>query len=177
MKYRYKFWVVLVFISLGILKAQAQKIEVEKRISSEEFPGPALDYLAQHFPEAKRSKFYQETSKDGTTYEIKLRSGGFRYSVEFFPDGTLMDIEKEIKFSSIPPETRALMQDQWEKDFKKFKVKRCQEQTSVRGVRYEIEVKGTTKQSPALHEYLFEQNGHFVKADRILLRPSDMTLY
>lgn len=155
----------------------AQKIEQEKRIDPSDFPNQAMDYLEEHFSGIRKMKLYQEISTDSVTYEAKFKLNAFRYSVEFFPDGELLDIEKLIPFSTIPEPSRLKIIELWQDHFKKYKVTRCQEQTSDLGIRYEIEVKGKNKEGRALYEYLFEADGDFVQKRKIILRTTDMTLY
>lgn len=155
----------------------AQKMEQEKNIKEEDFPQLALKYLKDHFEGSRKIKFYQEISTDSLTYEAKFKWNKFRYSVEFFPDGRLMDIEKRIPFSSIPVEVTNNIKEKWEEDFKKYKISKCQEQSSNAGTRYEIELKGKNEDDRALYEYLFDSNGAFIQKREIILRTTDMTLY
>jgi hypothetical protein len=167
-----------IFISLSFWSnISAQKIEQEKRIDRSEFPSQAMDYLQDHFKGMRKMKLYQETSTDSITYEAKFKLDKSRYSLEFFPNGQLLDIEKLIDFETIPTQTKQKITQLWNEHFKKHKVTRCQEQTSDRGIRYEIELKGKNKQGRALYEYLFEANGDFVQKREIILRTTDMTLY
>lgn len=167
-----------ILISLSFFSnISAQKIEQEKRINQSEFPSLAMDYLQNHFQGMRKMKLYQETSTDSITYEAKFKLNQSRYSVEFFPNGQLLDIEKMIDFETIPTQTRQKITQLWNEHFQKHKITRCQEQTSKRGIRYEIELKGKNKEGRALYEYLFEANGDFVRKREIILRTTDMTLY
>ncbi len=155
----------------------AQKVEREKRVDSSEFPSLALDYLDKHFEGRRKVKLYQETSTDSITYEAKLKWNKSRYSVEFFSNGQLMDIEKLINFRDIPSFAKEKITQHWKEHFQKYKITRCQEQTSDKGLRYEIEVNGKDKEGRALYEYLFDEKGAFIQKREILLRTTDMTLY
>lgn len=167
----------LILVAWSSNRLPAQKIEVEERISRPEFPAAALQYVDLEFPVKKRLKFYREFSKDSLTFEAKFIADRHQYSVEFFPDGQLIDIEKKIKFKAIPKVTRQTILEHWKQDFKKVRVVKCQEQKSPRGIRYEIEVRGKGEKQTAFYQYLFEANGNFVERDKIELRSSDMTLY
>ena len=157
--------------------AFSQKVEIEKRISQEAFPKQALQLVETDYPEAKKLKFYRERSADSTTFEAKFCFEKHRYSVEFNPDGDLLDIEKKIKFKTLPEPTQEAFEAKWSEDFKRFRVSKCQEQTSSKGIRYEIEVKGKSSQGTDFYEYLFESDGTFIQRQKIILRPSDMSLY
>jgi len=166
---------ILLFAGGGSL--QAQKIEHEKRIPPSAFPKSAIQYLNSKFPESRKVKLYKETSTDSITYEAKFKWEKDWYSVEFLPQGDLLDIEKQIKFKDVPEKTRQRIIDYWDKSLKKFKVTRCQEQTSDEGIRYEIEIKEKNEEETAYFEYLFEKNGDFIQKRKIVLRSTDMTLY
>lgn len=156
----------------------AQKIEMEERIPVAAFPEEALQQVQKDFPDRRRVKFFRELStRDSLTYEAKLRSDGHWYSVEFFPDGTLLDIEKKVKFKSLPDVAQETIRKQWQQDFTKFKVIKCQEQRSDKGIRYEIEVRGKNRKGAALYQYLFAADGTFIRQEGIALRSSDMSLY
>lgn len=160
-----------------ILWAQNKKIEVEKRIDRAVFPDQALEYLNQNFPGVEKWRLYEEQSSDSLSYEAKFKQEGYRYSVEFTPDGNLMDVEKQVKFRVLPESTKNQIVQRWQEDFSRFKIIKCQEQTSIIGIRYEIEVKGKNEKGVSIFEYLFEENGAFLKRSRVVLRSSDMTLY
>ena len=123
--------VCFIFTIAGNTPLQAQKVEVEKQIAQGEFPKKALGLILQDFPGAKKMKFYRETVADSTTYEAKFRWNASRYSVEFLPNGSLMDIEKKIKLQTIPLATLTRIRSQWTEDFKKVKVIKCQEQKAI----------------------------------------------
>lgn len=177
MKYLRSFFLLIAFMGLSISMICAQKVEIEKGISREQFPEGALAYIEERFDLLKRIKFYRELANDSITYEAKFLWRDYWYSVKFYPDGNLLDVEKKIKFQSTPKVLREKIEEQWRRDFKKFKVIKCQEQKSAAGLRYEIEVKGKGEKKTAYYEYLFEADGSFVSRSKIMLRPRDMTLY
>ena len=164
-------------VCFSLSVAYTQKIEVEKRIDRKDFPTEALSYITQEYPAAKKMKFYRQRSTDSLTYEAKLKQDGYRFSVEFSPEGQLLDVEKKVKFSSLPEHVQDRIISFWEQSLDKFKIDKCQEQSSDLGIRYEIEVKAKVNKEVAFYEYLFEANGTFIKKVKIILHPNDMTLY
>lgn len=178
MKFQNILFFILLFSCATTWQVRGQKMEIEERISEKYFPKPALAFIERNYPEVNKRKLYRETSAaDSITYEAKFRSEGFLYSIEFWPDGQLLDIEKRVKFRSVPESTRRKMRDRWAADMKKFRVVKCQEQTSDAGTRYEVEVRGKIEQQVSFFQYLFEADGTFVQKSKIILRPNDMTLY
>ena len=171
---------MLLVCTLGLfsqMPLHAQKIESEERIDVEQFPDSALFYLIREFPEARKQKYYRETSTAGLTYEAKFCVGKDHYSVEFEPGGQLIDIEKLIEFEGIPAGVRKRIRERWDEDFKKVKVKRCQRQRSRAGIRYEIELRGKGEKGKRDYEYLFASDGRFLQRREILPRSTDINLY
>lgn len=171
------FGMCLLLMTHSLLAQIGEKIEIEERIAALEFPVPALTILHERFPDVKSVKYYREQSADDISYEAKFRLDEVKYSVEFYSDGSLMDIEKLMAFDDIPSAARSAIEVQWEKQFRKWKVIKCQEQSSDAGIRYEIEMKGKGNKSAQLYEYLFEADGTFVAKSRLVLRSNDMSLY
>ena len=158
----------------------AQKIEVEKKVPPGQFPPPALRYLDENYADRGRTRHYLEAGSDTTKFEAKFKWQGVCYSVEFFEDGSLKDTEKEIDFDDIPAGPRQKMQEVFDADFQKAKVKRVQQQTlpGSPALRYELEVKGKTHPGGwAMWEYLFTAAGDVVRKDKIILPSNNILLY
>lgn len=170
------FFCILVFSP----NAFSQKQEVEKRISAKRFPSEALSQLADSFAGLRQVKYYLELNGADTSYEAKFKWKRARYSVEFLPNGSLMDVEKKVKFGSLPTSFQAMVEQQLGHDFKKFKVKKCQEQTrpGLPSKRYELEIEGKpVVGKAAVFEYLFEEDGAVVQWQEILLPSNNINLY
>lgn len=157
--------------------AGAQKYEVERRVDAGEFPASAVEYLQQAFPEKRKVKFFKETSQQGESYEAKFQWEGYRYSVEFGPEGKLQDVEREVRYRDLPEPVRRKIEAQWAKDFRKHRVDRTQEQTVGERLRYEIIVRGKEAGGVSYFEYLFERDGALVERQQIVLPPNDIILY
>ncbi len=169
------FLLMLLLLSVGF--AAAQKYEVERRVDLQEFPASAVEYLQQAFPEKKKLKYYKETSQQGESYEAKFEWLGYRYSVEFGPEGDLQDVEREVRYRDLPGPVRRQMEVQWTKDFRRHRIDRTQEQMVDDRLRYEIIVRGKDSNGVSYFEYLFEDDGAFVKRQKIVLPPNDVILY
>jgi hypothetical protein len=157
----------------------AQKIEVEKRVSEQEFPAAAINRLDQDFQGRKCTRHYLESDGDTTNFEAKFKWQGERYSVEFFKNGELKDTEKQVDFKKITAVAQEKINGRLRQDFKKFKVKKVQEQTlpGLPGHRFEIEVKGKNSEGAGYFEYLFEENGSLIRSRKIILPSNNITLY
>ena len=158
--------------------ATAQKFEMERRISKKKFPTASLNYLQEHFPEVEKIKYFLEKNRDDIIhFEAKFRYQDEYYSVEFYENGNLQDVEKKIVFGAIEQNIQSFIRNQWAADFKRYAIVKCQEQKALDKLRYEIEVKGKNRYGTAYYEYLFESDGSFVRREMIILTPDDMVLY
>ena len=154
-----------------------QKIEVEKRIKKSEFPTVAETFIKEKFSEKKRIKYFKEINGDTIHYEAKFKSDGYCYSVEFFDNGQLEDIEKKIQENELPAATQKNINDYFARHYKKYKIKKIQEQTGHGTTRYEIEAKGKDQSGTYLYEFLFSETGLFIQRQKIILPSNNITLY
>ena len=170
-----------------------QKYEREYSIKSSAAPVQALEFVNTVFKGAK-IHWYGEESLKGTTIEAKLKSSGKRYSIEFDKSGEIQDVEILSSFKAIPSKTRTVMNENLDKEFKKFKVDKTQIQwtasesvlkkallsetipASVR-IRYEVIVKATKSKLSNYYEVLFEDNGNIVSVHEIVQRNSNNLIY
>ena len=167
---------VLLFLLIPIF-AWGQKFEKESKISLGEFPDSAMSLLNKNYPERGNTKYFREISQDSITYEAKFNLDGEKYSVEFFSNGSLMDVEKEIPWKSMDENLKENLEEKFNTDFNRYKVDKVQLQTSEAGQRYEIVVKGKSEDGIYYYEYLFDDRGDFIRKLKIVLRPTDMNIY
>ncbi len=167
--------IVLTLLCFWQTEALAQKMEVEKRVSKDEFPAPALQFLTKEYPGLRKDRYFKEFEGDTTNFEAKFCWQKERYSIEFQVDGSLKDIEKQVKFSSIPSEIRKLISQELDASFKKWRVSRCQVQQVPGRIEqwYEIEIKGKDHTGAVQYEYLFDDQGILVRKREIIL-PSNL---
>lgn len=148
-------------------------------MNESEFPPTALSYLEEQYPDHGRTRYFLESGSDSVNFETKFKWQGSCYSIEFFKDGSLKDTEKQVKYASLEAGLMEVLNDRFRQDFKKWKVKKVQEQTlpGRPGLRYEIEVKGKSEEGWAFFEYLFEADGPLVLKRKIILPSNNITLY
>ena len=185
---------------LPLLQAYGQgvKNEVEISISREQMPEKALKLLEPVLAEARRARFYRETDGEQVSYESKVRWKGHQYSIEFREDGTLMDVEKLVRYGSLPDNVRKALNERLDREFGKYKVRRTQVQYSGGQsglsdaevlqslgrpepgnltVRYELEVDAITPPNLGAHELLFDPDGNLLERREIVRRSLDNILY
>lgn len=190
-------FLLLIFIILSIISENSciaqQKYEREYSIKPSAVPVKASEFINSIFKGA-RIHWYGEESLKGTTIEAKLKASGKSYSIEFDKSGEIQDVEILSSFKGIPSKTRAVMNENLDKEFKKFKVDKTQiqwtasesilkkallsdaKQASIR-IRYELIVKATKSKLSNYYEVLFENNGTIVSIHEIVQRNSNNLIY
>ncbi|NND05496.1 MAG: hypothetical protein HKN87_03870 [Saprospiraceae bacterium] len=155
----------------------AQKIERERRIPRSDFPNLAQQYLVDSFSKEVNWRYYEETSKDGQTFEAKGRVKGYPHSVEFFPDGSLMDVEITISLSELPGNVRKKFERDLSETYQKYRFLRVQSQFSTVGTRFEIELKAKSEKKWHKYQYLIDDQGLILEREDILSKPIDFIFY
>lgn len=198
MHFRQYLLLLILLPAAGNALAQAVKNEMETSIQPHQMPEKAMLLLQPVLKDALRVRHYQETDGEQITYESKLQWKGDFYSIEFKQDGSLLDIEKLVKFRTLPGEIRQQVETQMETEFDRHRIRRTQVQFSagksdqpdaeVIGkfinndfgeltVRYEIEADGRIGSQIGGYELLFDPDGKLVKRRPIVRRPLDNILY
>ncbi len=177
--------------------AQAVKDEVETAITAPDMPEKAMKLLAL-LEDAGKARFYHERDGQKTSYECKLKWQGHTYSVEFYEDGSLMDIEKLMKYRALPRQVRHSIKAYLHEGHQRAKVKKVQQQFSAEDsdetdeevlqaflkkehddltIRYELEVAIRKGNEVGTYEMLFDHTGKFLRKRKIVRRSLDNILY
>jgi len=187
MKYKELFF--LAFILFQFSWGQ-DKMEMERRITADEFPQQARLEIDPYLEDARAIKYYQESDGTKFSFEIKLKKGKLRYSIEFDPDGLLEDVEIGIKEIDIPSSSLAAIRKNLSKRFSRFKIRKIQQQyvhTADKNVsqtlqeafqnlllpeiRYELIVGGKEGNVFQSYEMLYDAQGNFLS--KRIVRSSD----
>jgi Putative beta-lactamase-inhibitor-like, PepSY-like len=72
-------------------KEEAQKVELSQ------VPAPVMSALNTRFPGNTVDSIEKETENGAVVYDIELKQQGRKYEMDVKEDGTVMEIEKEIK--------------------------------------------------------------------------------
>ena len=167
---------------LIILKVNGQeKQELERRIAREDFPQKALAAMDPYLDDAKRVKYYEESDGEKMSYEIKLKKGKLRYSIEFDPKGKLEDVEIRIKEVDIPSASLAAIEKDLKHRLDRYKIRKIQQQyvhsesrevsqtlreafqnLLLPDIRYELIVGGKQSKEYQTFEILYDANGSFI---------------
>lgn len=192
---------LIIALSLGLLPVAAsaqRKFEKEVRIRnrelSEQVPKAALEFV-DALPCDHRLRWYREEGYDGHSFEAKTRIERRRISIEFSANGDFEDIEANISPDGIlKPTARQAMEDYLQASNGQYRIEKLQIQYSGNAeaacksfstgapqdgaaVRYEWVVSSKEDGEFVLFEYLFDEDGAFIKRTEIDLVPTDNIEY
>ena len=185
---------ILFVLSFSCAFAQV-KNEREFRIKPSELPKTVETQLTPHMDGAKRIRYYQEIDGEKKSFEAKFKKGRLRYSVEFDELGALEDAEFIIGKTDIPNETWSAIENYLGNEFKKFTIKKIQQQYPVADksstqvlkeafqnlilpyINYELVVSGKKNQVFEQFEILFDSDGTFLSIRKSIRPKYDHVLY
>lgn len=167
--------------------------EQEERISKDDVPASALDYL-KTFPFTKKIKWYSETNGTDLSIEAKTKWNGYKYSIEFDTLGQLQDIEVTLNIKDLNLTLRDSIYHYFRNSFASYSLCKTQRQYSGNPeliktqvlnntsnestiIRYEIVAKVQTDKVKQLKEFLFDQNGVLLQTKVIPYRNIDNLEY
>lgn len=164
-----------------------EKNEVEKRISANDAPGKAVEWLNSTYDTTEKTKWFYQTDGINKVYEAKLKHKKQLHSVEFNLDGSVKNIEIKIKKGKIPENIKESIIDYFDNNYKKYSIKKIQiqytgdqleqliKENDESGLRkgYEIEYYGRTEKENELWEGLFGEKGNLIQKRKIVLNATD----
>ena len=165
-------------------------MELERRIAVDDFPKQALQELQPYLEDARAVKYYQESDGTRSSYEVKLKRGKLRYSIEFNPQAQLEDVEIGIKEIDIPSASLAAIKNDLNKRLPKNRIRKIQQQYRhtpkqaisqtlreafqnllLPDIRYELIVGGRENGVYHSYEMLYDAQGTFL--NKRIVRSSD----
>jgi uncharacterized membrane protein YkoI len=91
-------WCAVVAVAgLVALGAAAVADDKAEKLSPDKLPKAVADAIKARFPDGKITSAEKETEDGKVVYDIELTSGGLKYEADIHEDGTIVEIEKEIK--------------------------------------------------------------------------------
>ena len=185
-------WFLALLLCLILTSTHAQfKFEQESRVSVEDVPQPALNFVDQLVFD-KKIKWFIERSDSGISYEMKSRRGKDKFSIEFNEQGLLQDVEKEVELDALPVHIQQIIVSELKAKFLKYKIKKIQIQakgsndslkqyvmeglapTQTR-IAYEIVVRASSREDGLLKRYeiLIHAGKGVLSLKEIISRPTD----
>jgi hypothetical protein len=84
---------VIGLVAIGITVAD----DKAEKLSPDKLPRAVADAVKTRFPDGKITSAEKEAEGGKVVYDIELTSGGIKYEMDMLGDGTIVEIEKEIK--------------------------------------------------------------------------------
>jgi hypothetical protein len=88
---------LIVFVPPG--SADDKKPE---KLALDKIPKKVMDAIKNRFPNAEITSAEKETENGKVVYDIELKHKGRKYEMDIEEDGTIIEIEKEIKLKDLP---------------------------------------------------------------------------
>jgi uncharacterized membrane protein YkoI len=94
---------VVVLASLVVLPAAARVDDKKpEKLALDKIPKKVMDAIKNRFPKAEITSAEKETEDGKIVYDIELKHEGRKYEMDILEDGTIVEIEKEIKLKDLP---------------------------------------------------------------------------
>lgn len=193
---KYRIYIILISVICSLPAIAQNKYEREHRVRKSQFPEKALQFIYNTLEEARRIRFYKETDSTKTSYEAKFKKDRLHYSAEFDEDGSLENIEIMIKEVDIPNDTMSSINEDLEKRFRSYRIRKIQQQypvtsaepskTTLRNafqnllipsLRYELIVAGKEGKSFKDFDIVYTAGGSFISIRTSLPANYDHVLY
>jgi len=186
-------FILLVLSAIAIPNFAQLKYERETRIKRGDVPKDALNFIdSLNF--GSRIKWYKEIGLETIAYEAKTKSAGKRYSIKFLQDGSLVDVEIEVKPNELPDETYSAITKYLANKHNKYSIEKIQIQYTgepsiilefLQGKRsdsdlkknYEIVISSKVDRTYTMLEYLFSSKGEFIHELQIVLNRTENIVY
>lgn len=175
---KYFFLSILFSLLAGLTELPAQKIEIERRVDKEVLPDRMLEYLDRHYEDTRSTRYYLEQTEDGKFYEAKFKYRRSRYSVKFRIDGSLYDVERQLKYKELPGAARDQIEKALSDKLQRWRIVKVQERLEKGQVMgYEIEIKGKSSDHLGYFEAQFDREGKLQDLQTIEQRPNDFLFF
>ncbi len=188
---KYFFIFMLMFLSNN-LSAQ-YKYEKEVRLKSSEVPTEMYEYVKRLVP-GVRVRWYKEFGFDSNSFEAKFKHKANTYSVEFYQNGMLKDVEILIRIADVDQKLFENIDAKLKAELSSYRITRLQRQIiaskdeiqayfknkSVLNElkqHYEIELWTRVANEIVMFVYLFDKEANVIKKRRVVDQPSDNLIY
>lgn len=189
-------FILALLLSSAALTAFAQnqkKYEKEVRIEESEVPANALEFV-NSMKISSKIKWYKEHGLKDTSFEAKTKYRGERLSIEFSDDGTFEDLEIQKSMEVVESEAYEEIREYFESELSKYSIKKIQFQyvgdeddvlefflegeleDDVK-LNYEIVISTKVDGSFTMFEFLFDDEGEFIRKSKIIQKMSDNIEY
>jgi hypothetical protein len=86
-----------ILASMAIAAAAVAQENKDKKLSPQEIPANIMNAVSARLPGAKVTSAEKENENGGVVYDLEMTQKGLRYEMDVKEDGTIVEIEKEVK--------------------------------------------------------------------------------
>jgi hypothetical protein len=172
----------LLILCLGTTLRAQEAYDRDLRVDPSEVPIDAVSFVTS-IGFTQKVKWFEEHAADGITYEAKSKLHQTKYSIEFFADGELKDVEFDLDPSQLTSEvTRSL-----DTLFERFRIIQLQVQVEdepavlwemirnetpsvPKNAHYEIVINGIRNGLRNLYEVLLDVQGMLIAIEPVRMK-------
>lgn len=143
----------------------------EKKIKKADVPPKIISAIYKDYPGARRVSYYMDTQNDTLIYEVELTYNKEKLTLIFFSDGSLYELEKKVKFKSLPTETQKNIFFYLNKNYSRYKISEVQFVNPHLKIEYELNVKAKDETGFKFYDMYFNENGILLHRDEIIVKP------
>jgi uncharacterized membrane protein YkoI len=133
----------------------------EKKLKQSEVPKAVLGAVTRKYPRAKLEKFGQETDEGKPIYEVEIRSGQDKVSIDVSPEGKILAEETTIPTSALPVPVKAGLAASKYKGWKIARAEKVITEEKEDAPSYEVIVKSQHER----FEVVLAQDGRITKEE------------
>lgn len=131
----------LLALALVVLDTLATANAKEEDVPLDQAPKAVLDAVKAKFPGAKLTEASKEIKDGKTTYEIALEHKRQEYTVSVTAEGTINEVEREMKIKDLPQAVTAAIK----KKYPKAELEEAEEVTASDKTTYEVVIETSAK--------------------------------
>ena len=145
-------------------KKDDKKEEKAEKIAPDKLPQKIKDAIEGRFPKAEITSAEKEKEDGKIVYDIELKHEGRKYEMDILEDGTIIEIEKEVKLKDLP----AAVADALKAKFPDATIKEVMEVNKVKDKKetpdhYEVTIVGKDKKEK---EVIVSLDGKSIKGEK-----------
>jgi hypothetical protein len=96
-------WIIRSFaVVLGFAVLAAGARADEEKVPLGKLPKAVLQSVKKRFPDAEMKQAGKEIEAGKTVYEVSIKDKGHRIDVSLTPEGTILELEREIEAKDLP---------------------------------------------------------------------------
>lgn len=88
---------IIAIVALAALTPAVRSEEAATKLTPDKLPAKVAESIKARFPKAEITSAEKETEDGNVVYDLELKLDGLKYESDIKEDGTILEIEKQIK--------------------------------------------------------------------------------